>query len=830
MLQKKIGNKNIYLFMRIFKSHPLLKLVNSYIVDSPTPSNLSYLWNFGSLLALCLIIQIVTGVTLAMHVRCDNSSMSCDSVTFVPLIAIRSSGLGFEESSMLNTASQLKAVTHSKPISIRATARSFSYDEAHTSRIIITTVLKLREALDGNRCLTLLVGFNAWPTIKGESTDCSKRTSKVIGVTSKGEQRTLSLSTGLPKGSNSYRQQSNYSTWLGPIRPRYDSGNAEWKERVAVPLLFKRTYVSGRDTEEKSNVGSKLNKLASRSYSTPNQVIDRDLYKLVSNIDMLTYAYENIKSKPGNTTPGVSPETLDGISKEKLVSLSDSLKSEKFTFAPSRRIQIPKASGGTRPLSIASPMDKVVQEAMRLVLDAIYEPLFKDCSHGFRPNRSCHTALKKVSQEFQPVQWVIEGDLAKFFDSISHHKLMKLIEDKITDRRFTKLIWKALSAGYFEFRSYKSNIVGTPQGSIVSPILANIFLDQLDQYILSLKSQFDKGERAPRTKISRYFEYHILKARKEGNLDLMHKLIADRSKNPSIDFRADSFKRLVYVRYADDWIIGIRGSIKDAKNVLNKVKEFCSSIDLTLSESKTKLTSLNSDSVIFLGTKISRSKHVSYSRLDLVRRLKRNKLGIRLEAPLDKIKKKLSQASFMSDGKSAPKFLWLHNEHDQIILLYNSVLRGYLNFYNFTHNYGRLASYLEFILKQSCAKLLATKFSLGTMAQAYKKFGTKLTGPKGKSLLKPSYKISLKYLTKVSPIVGSLYQEKSTATLDNLKCSVCESTYRVELHHVLAMKDLNPKVSFIDRQMIRINRKRIPLCRPCHMMKHSKKRETTFNN
>lgn len=119
---------------------------------------------------------------------------------------------------------------------------------------------------------------------------------------------------------------------------------------------------------------------------------------------MLIYAYENIKSKPGNMTPGATPETLDGISKEKLDNISKLLRNEKFTFSPSRRIEIPKASGGTRPLSIASPMDKIVQEAMRLVLEAIYEPLFADCSHGFRPNKSCHTALKKVSQQFQPAQ------------------------------------------------------------------------------------------------------------------------------------------------------------------------------------------------------------------------------------------------------------------------------------------------------------------------------------------------------------------------------------------------------------------------------------------
>ena len=674
------------------------------------------------------------------------------------------------------------------------TARSFSYDKTLTSRTIITTVLKLGGALVVNRWLIFLEVCNAWPSIEGEYTDCSKRTSKVMGIVSKGEVRTLTLNTGLSKGSNSYRQRNNYSTWFGHNRPKYDSGNAEWKGRVVASLLFRKTYVSGGDAEEKSNVGSKLNKLAERSNTYPNQIIDRELYSLVCNPDMLVYAYENIKSKPGSMTPGVTPETLDGISKEKIENLSLSLQSEKFSFAPSRRIQIPKVSGGTRPLSIASPMDKIVQEAMRLVLEAIYEPLFKDCSHGFRANKSCHTALRQVSEEFQPAQWVIEGDLTKFFDSRSHHKLMQLIESKISDRRFTKLIWKALKAGYIEFRIYKNNIVGTPQGSIVSPILANIFLHQLDEFILFIKSNFDKGDRAPRSKILR-------------------ELIAKRSKSSSIDFGSEHFKRLAYVRYADDWIIGIRGTREETLDILNKIREFCSSIDLNLSKTKTKLTSLNTESVLFLGTLISRSNHVRYSRMASMRRLRRNKLGIRFEAPLDRIKKKFTNASFMKKGKSSPKFLWLQHEHDQIILLYNSVLRGFLNYYSFVHNYARLVSYVEYILKQSCAKLLATKFSLGTMAQVYKKYGNNLAGPKGKSFYKPSYKMSLKFLTKSTPLIGALYQEKSTATLDNLKCSVCQSDYRVELHHVLA------KQCFA-MQMVTINRKRIPLCRKCHTLKH----------
>ena len=147
--------------MRTLKSHPLLRLVNSYIIDASEPSNISYLWNFGSLLAVCLVIQIITGVTLAMHVRCGNSLMSCVSITFVPSNANRSTELGKEEISLLNIASQTKANNFRYPYTENL-ARSFSYDETLTGQIIITTAPKLRGSLDGYRCITLLENCNAW--------------------------------------------------------------------------------------------------------------------------------------------------------------------------------------------------------------------------------------------------------------------------------------------------------------------------------------------------------------------------------------------------------------------------------------------------------------------------------------------------------------------------------------------------------------------------------------------------------------------------------------------------------------------------------------------
>lgn len=425
--------------MRLLKQHTILGMANSYVIDSPSPSNLTYLWGFGSLLGLVLVMQIISGLTLAMHVRCDNRIMSSDSITLVPYSANRSSELGEGESPEPNLAFQPEAVVHDKPILVLAAARSFSYDETHTSRTIITTVLKLGEALVGNRCINTLEDCSAWSSIEGGITDFSTRIRKVIGFASKGDERTLFLSTGFPKGGNSYRQRNIGSTcFLG--NRGYATGNSVGKGSNVALLSFRRFYVSGGDMEAKSNVSSKLNELANRSRSNPNQIIDREVFRLATSVETLIYAYENIKSKPGNMTPGVTPETLDGISKETFVKQSRSLRDESFSFSPSRRVQIPKASGGTRPLSVASPLDKIVQEAMRLVLEAIYEPLFDDSSHGFRPNRGCHTALKRVSQNFQPVQWVIEGDLAKLFDSISHHRLMQLIENKISDRRFTKLI------------------------------------------------------------------------------------------------------------------------------------------------------------------------------------------------------------------------------------------------------------------------------------------------------------------------------------------------------------------------------------------------------
>nr|AVR57750.1 hypothetical protein C0989_000010 [Termitomyces sp. T132] len=663
-----------------------------------------------------------------------------------------------------------------------------------------------------------------------------RKISKRMSGYSKVSKLAITCTPGWPTGSNSYWSQSEGSTLLNT---RYDPTNVGWRGRLTVKSnIYQRRYSTGCT----KTVTDKINDLSIRSQANPSLPIDRNLYKMICDPELLYLAYNNIKSKPGNMTPGIVPTTLDGISLEEIMKIKESLKDESFQFKPGRRIQIPKPKGGTRPLTIAPPRDKIVQEAMRMVLEAIYNPLFSNNSHGFRTNHSCHSAWKQIFTTFKATSWVIEGEIKKCFDSIDHQKLISLIETKIKDKQFVKLIWKSLRAGYFEFRVLENNLIGTPQGSIISPILANIYLDQLDRFVEELRINFDKGSK-PRvspsyTKI-RYLKKLAEKAvpRDVASIKEIHKKLL----NTEYTLHNDpGFKRLFYVRYADDWIIGIRGSNKDAIEIKNSIHDYLKSIDLTLSAEKTKITNLNTDTIKFLGIEMTRSSHIKYhstpNRRDIIQR---NPMRLRVLAPMNDIKAKLRMNKFIVENIVAPKFIWKDYTHKQIIQLYNSVLRGYLNYYSFVHNYSRLSTHLYWILKGSCAKLLAAKFSLKSTRKVMNKFGKDLTfkeplkgedrnnnkpqDPKKVTetrFYKPNFTGNyLDFKTsgeapilKMSPI--------SISSLEKLACTACGSRYRIEMHHIRMMKDLNPKLSYIDKLQAKIRRKQIPLCRPCHLEKH----------
>nr|UEX92734.1 hypothetical protein [Ophiocordyceps lanpingensis] len=644
---------------------------------------------------------------------------------------------------------------------------------------------------------------------------------------SKGNWRMNSRTTGLPKVPKDYGNRRI----IVPFGLKYGQ-SIGLKGPVALGRILDQQYCSysssaGDSSSVKSVAIRRLQWLENKCRENKEFVVS-DLYQLMFNTKLFEIAYNNLKSKPGNMTPGIVPTTLDGFSIEVIQNLIEKLKDESFKFSPGKRVMIPK--GGERPLTVAPPRDKIVQEVMRMILAAVFESSFSPNSHGFRPGKSCHSALRQVYSYFGVATWYIEGDISKCFDSFDHDILMNIIGLRIKDGRFLSLIRKALRAGYFEFGVYKHSIVGTPQGSIISPILSNIYLNEFDKFVESLCQSFSNGTKA-RTNPT-WISYTNKKRRAKSILEKIkwNKLILA---TPSKDPLDPNFKKLVFVRYADDWILGVRGSHEDCEFLLAKVKTFLKeSLNLDLSVKKTLITNANKDKALFLGTKIFRSRHQLFKWTHgFASRVGKE---IRMEIALSRVFKKLEEAKFVKDGESYPRYLWMHNSKDQIVALYNSVYRGITNYYSFAHNLGKVSGYIHMILKSSCAKLLAAKFSEKSQQKIFIKFGKDLKGPDNIAFAKATYinqpwnfkmanKINSRAGTSDLGMIKTLYAESiSIASLEDLKCSVCESNYRVEMHHVRMMKDLNPKLNKIDALMVKRRRKQIPLCRVCHMKHHSK--------
>lgn len=294
-----------------------------------------------------------------------------------------------------------------------------------------------------------------------------------------------------------------------------------------------------------------------------------------------------------------------------------------------------------------------------MILEVVFEPTFSENSHGFRPARSCHTALRQVRTQFGAASYFLEGDISKCFDSFGHRNLMKVIEAKILDRQFTGMIWKALRAGYFEFHEIKNSIVGTPQGSIVSPLLANIYLDRLDRFMEERIAKYNKGVNAKVNPEYKKLDYLQQKARKAGNNLEALRWLKEKQKIPSRIHADPNFRRMYYVRYADDWIVAIRGPRSDVVKLLQDTKEFLKQeLELELSLAKTCITNSTKDAALFLGTEITISDH-TYAKKGEQGQYHRVPSQIRLLAPKLRIYKKLASAGFinLTTGKGIPRFL-----------------------------------------------------------------------------------------------------------------------------------------------------------------------------
>lgn len=594
-----------------------------------------------------------------------------------------------------------------------------------------------------------------------------------------------------------------------------------------------------------------LNSLQKHS-SQPGYVYDR-LYRNLFNREFFLQAYQNIYANQGNMTAGTDGKTIDAMSVERIDRLIVTLKDESYQPKPSRRTYIPKKSGKLRSLGIPSIDDKLVQEVIRMLLESIYDDSFEDTSHGFRPNRSCHTALRMIQNRFTRCKWFVEGDIKGFFDNIDHNVMIVILRKRITDERFLRLIRKFLNAGYMEDGRMHQSYSGTPQGGIISPILANIYLDQFDKYMVSLKVQFDRGDRRAlnpeylklsnrratlRKKLDRTQDPEKRQAIIEQirEVDKVHKSI------PCKDPMDTNFRRLQYVRYADDFIIGIIGEKSDAQKIKQEIGRYIADyLKLELSEEKTLVTKAT-DKAKFLSYEIRVTPQSNHTRKTKRGTTARNYSGhVMLEVPTAAIQKKLMELHAMKVEVHGGKEIWkathrgeLTGRTDLSILdQYNGEVRGFCNYYAIANNRSKLHKF-RCIMEYSFYKTLACKYrtSKRKIIGRYrigKNIGVKFQDKSGRECVRLLWKGSL---AKESYPLGAeadiIHKPKGIlkkpSLANRLKAGRCEwcgkETSELVMHQVRALKELDesqPWAAF----MKKINRKTLVVCQECHAKIHS---------
>ena len=502
-------------------------------------------------------------------------------------------------------------------------------------------------------------------------------------------------------------------------------------------------------------------------------------------------------------------------------------------------------------MGIPTFTDKLVQEVLRMILQAVYEPVFLDCSHGFRPNRSCHTALKSITKGFNGVRWFIEGDIKGCFDNISHTKLVEIINRKIKDARLIKLIWKFLKAGYLENWKYHTTYSGTPQGGIISPIIANIYLHELDKFIYELAESFNcKGEHY----VNKEYEAVRYQMRKLNPLIekaegverelLIKQKKTIRSQLLKIPYKAQIDKKIKYVRYADDFLIGVNGSKEDCQILKEKISEFISNeLKMELSEEKTLITH-SSNYARFLGydVRVRRNNDVRKAGNTTQRTLSQT---TELSVPLkDKIMKFLFDKKAIIQGKDGKIESWarlaLTRCSDlEIVTAYNAELRGICNYYSLASNFGKL-NYFAYLMEYSCLKTLACKHKT-TIAQIIRK------NKDGKGKWRIAYKNKKgdcycyfanyseckesRYFTDTIDTTAMKHSRTKTVFEQRLAAKICEicgctDAEHYDIHHVHKVKDLKGK-EFWEQVMIAKRRKTIVVCEECHKKIHRKRVSNT---
>jgi len=565
-----------------------------------------------------------------------------------------------------------------------------------------------------------------------------------------------------------------------------------------------------------------------------------DIYRQLYNRHLYLRAYGRLSRNSGAMTKGVTAETVDGMSTAKIDRIIEALRHERYRWTPVRRVHIPKSNGTTRPLGIPTWSDKLLQEVIRMILEAYYEPQFSDRSHGFRPNRGCHTALSEVARTWTGTRWFIEGDIKGCFDNIDHEVLLSVLGERLHDNRFLRLLRHLLGAGYLEEWRYGRTLSGTPQGGVVSPILANIYLDRLDQFVENvLIPAHTRGTKRKRNPAWDALRRQMVRQRDQGNHAEATQLRKQMQRLPSLDPQDPGYRRLRYTRYADDFVLGFSGPKAEATQVKESLATFLrDSLKLELSGEKTLVTHATSKAARFLGYELvnqqANDKHDHRGQ-----RKVNGRIGLRV--PTDVIRQ--HTRAYMKGGKPAHRNGLLQDDDYSIVSQYQAEFRGVVQYYVLASNVSHFGR-LQWVMNKSLAKTLANKHKT-TARKVFRRYkGVAHTEHGERACLR----VEVQQGNGKRPLVAQfggipLKRQRHAVLVDRQpqryrsdrselvkrlladECELCGSTVDIQVHHVRALRDLKvkgrqPKSSWVEL-MAKRRRKTLVVCRPCHVDIHA---------
>jgi group II intron reverse transcriptase/maturase len=565
-----------------------------------------------------------------------------------------------------------------------------------------------------------------------------------------------------------------------------------------------------------------------------------ELYRQLFNPQLYLLAYGRIYSNKGAMTPGATGETADGMSLGKIGRIIDALRHERYRWSPAKRICIPKKNGKQRPLGLPPWSDKLVGEVVRLLLEAYYEPSFSGRSHGFRPGRGCHTALREVASTWTGTTWFIEGDVAGCFGSLDHQIMLSTLAEKIHDNRFLRLMRNMLKAGYLEDWVWNATLSGVPQGGVVSPVMSNIYLHRLDEFVETvLIPEYTRGR--IRKQDTGYARVRAARdrARKRGDRALARELRKQLRGMPSGDPRDPGFRRLHYARYADDTLLGFTGPRAEAEEIKQRLAAFLhDELKLELSQDKTLITHARTQAAKFLGYEITVLHNDR--KVTAGRRTVNGTISLRVPASVIKAR----QAPYLSRGKPERRSQLVNQDDHTIVSTYGAEWRGIVQYYLLAGNVHRLYR-LHWVMETSLLKTLANKHrsSVSKMARTFKAAAGTPYGPRKclearierngrKPLVARFGGIPLRrqndaVISDRVLVPGVIRHKEVVTRLLADRCELCKDTDGISVHHVRRLADLHrpgrPQPAWA-QQMARRRRKTLVVCRSCHDAIHAGQR------